>query len=166
MDNNQSNADFLKFWEHIPWKSENETLIILKGHLLVEDLIRDFCHSAVENPNELIGARLTFYQISRLCRALSKYKASNETWECVGKLNDLRNMLAHKLEPKEYDKKKEEFIDLVKSFDKSDLFTSFSKPFEYIAVSIFITYISLSVCLRFKPQGSLLTGFRTCDALK
>ncbi len=157
MADKQPSPEFLKFWAHIPWSTQNETLIILKGHLLIEDLLREFCYSKTENPDELMGARLSFSQVSKLCRALMKNKAETWTWDCISRLNDLRNMLAHKLEPKDFELKRTAFIELaISGSNEEDLFSSFPQPFEQLAVSIFVTYIALAVRLKFQsPMFSL-----------
>jgi len=155
MDNDHSQEDFRKFWEHIPWASQNEMLIILKGHLLVEDILREYCASEVKFPAELEKAKLTFTQVAQLVRAIQKYPPPQWVWGAIFKLNALRNKLAHKLIPEDFEKQKQEFVNLVGVEDEGGLFAAFPRDFEQVAVAIFMTYTALSINLRFKPQGLL-----------
>ena len=168
-DDPQRQKDFLKFWEHIEWKSQNETLILLKGHLLVEDLMREYCESKVENSSQLEKARLSFPQVLHLTRALQKYETSSWVWGAVAKLNGLRNSFAHNLTPKNYEAKRNEFIELIrtkKEVSSDNLFDKFPRDFERFGVAIFVVYAVLSTSLRFKPKGLFLDSLRIVDTPK
>lgn len=156
MSADQTNEDFLRFWKHISWKSGDETLIVLKGHLLLEDLMREYCASRMESEKYLDEARLSFSQIAHLTRALNKYQAAEWIWSGFLKVNKLRNRLAHNLEPRDYFQIRDALIEYVKlnSADKS-IYDHFSKDYEQLAISIFILHTNLSVLLRFTPRGLL-----------
>ena len=164
MQQDQTKKDFLKFWEHIPWKSQDETLIVLKGHLLIEDLMREYCASKVDKSSELEKAKLTFPQVSYLTRSLQKYEAPSWVWGAVSKLNGLRNGLAHNLTPRNYESKRDEFTEFVRSENKGDLFEQFPRDFERLGVAIFMIYTALSVNLRFKPKGLLTLAMELDDS--
>ena len=86
---------------HLFIKSENSVLIILKGHLIVEQMLRIIIKKNFLRPQLLDNARLTFYQ--SLCIVKAFYKGNIKTdwlWIAIEKLNNLRNQLAHHLEPK------------------------------------------------------------------
>ncbi len=86
--------DFL--FKHLPIKSADDLVVILKGHLLIEYLVRKFIDRRMLNPDAL--PRLTSFQSIKLAEALCLQ--SNESkwlWARVGELNALRNSLAHKL---------------------------------------------------------------------
>ncbi|WP_161891594.1 hypothetical protein [Pseudomonas juntendi] len=88
------------FKKHFPSGTDEETAV-LKGHLLVESMLRDFCMNSVPNPAHLKGARLTFKQITLLARSLCNLPVPGleYIWTLVSKLNQLRNLMAHELEP-------------------------------------------------------------------
>lgn len=92
----------------------DETLIILKTHLLIEELLRDFCVAMVEQPKHLLEARLTFKQIMMLARSLVSHN-TDWIWGVLGNLNRMRNLMAHAIEPsqKEYSRCAESIIQLV-----------------------------------------------------
>lgn len=81
----------------------DELTLILKSHLLIEELLRDFCEHSVGQPKYLRDARLTFKQI--LCLARSIYTLNvprlEWTWGAVNSLNTMRNLMAHAIEPDE-----------------------------------------------------------------
>ena len=153
----ETDKDFLKFWAHLPWSSQDETLIVLKGHLLVEDLMREFCASKVKKETELEKARLSFSQVTYLTKALKTFDEPSWVWAAVEKINILRNRLAHKLQPSDYETLRDEFIVFVRNEAKpqKELFEAFAKKHEQVAAAIFVTYSILSVNLRFTPQGLL-----------
>ncbi|MBB1520376.1 hypothetical protein [Aquipseudomonas guryensis] len=149
--------DLAKFLAHMPWDAQDETLIILKGQLLVEDLLREFCQSRVNDPAQLVKAKLNFEQTSCLSRSLLKFPGKDWVWGSAGQLNSLRNSLAHQLEPKNIEKKRSEFVQLVFSETKpsQDLMSAFKSPHGEVAAAVFLLYMSLSAQLNFKPKGLL-----------
>lgn len=96
----------------------DEQSMILKAHLLIESLMRDYCSSSVPNPEHLVGAKLNFHQVLSLTRALSpdRFKdLSDVQWAVAKHLNQLRNAMAHELEPdlQKIERGKRAIIDLV-----------------------------------------------------
>lgn len=89
-----------RFRSHLP-KSRDLTLIILKGHLLVEEQVDHLLSIWLRDAAAVSTARLSFHQ--RLCvlRALipAGLRDSN-VLRAAERLNTLRNRIAHSLEPK------------------------------------------------------------------
>lgn len=81
----------------------DELSLILKSHLLIEELLRDFCEHSVGQPKYLRDARLTFKQIFYLARSIYTLNVPRLewTWGAVASLNDMRNLMAHAIEPNE-----------------------------------------------------------------
>lgn len=81
----------------------DEQTAVLKAHLLIENIIRDFCYSSVRHPEHLRTSRLSFHQIVGLARSLMflDSPAIDTFWGMVNQLNLLRNLMAHELEPNE-----------------------------------------------------------------
>lgn len=88
------------FRKHFP-SGLDEQSAVLKAHLLIESMLRDFCMRSVDHPEYLQSARLTFNQISLLGRSMFALpvKSLDYAWTLVSKLNSLRNVMAHELEP-------------------------------------------------------------------
>jgi hypothetical protein len=68
--------------------TDDATLLILRAHLLVEERLREILARMSRSPDELLGARLSFYQVLMLCLA---------------RLNEVRNRMAHHLDPGDLD---------------------------------------------------------------
>ncbi len=84
-----------RYDEHMP-ETDDLTLVVLKGHLLIEELLVDLVHLALPHAEYLEPARLSFHQLACVARA-SLPQASDPAWELVLSLNSLRNDLAHNL---------------------------------------------------------------------
>ncbi|MCK1789666.1 hypothetical protein [Pseudomonas violetae] len=79
----------------------DEQSAVLKAHLLIEGVIRDFSYRSVRNPQHLRGSRLNFHQIVALARSLIFFTTPGLDcyWGMIDQLNKLRNLMAHELEP-------------------------------------------------------------------
>ncbi|CRI54837.1 MULTISPECIES: hypothetical protein [Pseudomonas] len=89
------------FDKHFPPDLDDESMV-LKAHLLLEAALRDFTSNLVAHPQHLDGARFRFTQVLSLAKALCPHDfgALNDlVWTCAKHLNDLRNTMAHELEP-------------------------------------------------------------------
>jgi len=75
-------------------KGSDLTLIILKGHLMLEEQLNAFLASFPIHPKALPDARLTFHQKLRVIRAFS-FAPSEKSWRLAEELNRLRNKIAH-----------------------------------------------------------------------
>ena len=152
----ENKEEFDKFYKYISIESGSETLVVLNGHLLLEDLMMDCCHSKVANDSALRDAKLGFLQLLHLCRANLSH--TPQSWVVGGlkKMNSLRNKLAHNLEPDDYKKARDEFVALIRSHsgNKSKYAENIQKHKE-IALAITDLYIALLVYLKFKPLNVL-----------
>jgi hypothetical protein len=79
------------------------TLLVLKGHLLIEDALYRMVGAKLIYPAYLSKANLRFYQLLNMARALYPVTANDEQrttllWDAIEALNTLRNRLAHRLE--------------------------------------------------------------------
>ena len=78
------------------------TLLILRAHLLIEERLRDIVAGACRAPDELATARVSFYQVFHLCRAIVG-RSDEPAWAFVARLNEVRNRMAHHLDPGDLD---------------------------------------------------------------
>jgi hypothetical protein len=83
-------------------KTDDPTLLVLRTHLMVEERLRDMIGRACNAPGELRAARLTFYQVLCICRALVG-RHDEAPWVFVERLNEVRNRMAHHLAPGDLD---------------------------------------------------------------
>jgi hypothetical protein len=112
---NKIYEDFKRFSQFIPYEGEND-LLILKGHLLVEELLSELIKHFLSKGNPLgikLEKNMMFAQKLNLCWALIGNKIDNQQWENLKKLNVLRNSMSHSLEPKDFNEKIETFTTAV-----------------------------------------------------
>jgi hypothetical protein len=91
-------AAFRRFYTLLP-KSDDASLVILKLHLLVEEQIRAFVDERLRSPEALKAAKLDCHQVICLAESLAGESVHHRFWEAARKLNELRNKIAHNLEP-------------------------------------------------------------------
>ncbi len=93
---------FQRFLEILPHGRDPE-LVLIKGHLLIEELIRVLIDCRLPNPQALreANAKLDAHQAIQLAQAFFPPGHMVDIWRAVSKLNRLRNSTAHKLEDKQ-----------------------------------------------------------------
>jgi len=96
-----SEADWAAYNElvdHLPKDDVDQTLIILKGHLLIEKLVRRFIASRLPNSGAFEKQSFTFAQCIALAESMCLDKEEpNLLWLQIKELNTIRNKLAHRL---------------------------------------------------------------------
>jgi hypothetical protein len=102
-------------WLFDPPVDTDVTLVVLKGHLLIETELIDICYRLLKNPHALEGERLRFSLRLKLVQALvGSEELPDEFWQAIKDLNAIRNKLAHRLEPNDLDTAIQQFV---KRFD-------------------------------------------------
>ncbi len=110
--NRDMDAAIGRILEHLPIKAD-PVLTLLKGHMLVEETVRKFVDAKVVSRHAVDEAQLSFHQTCCLAKALYPCDELGWLWDAAKKLNRLRNDLAHNLEPIGFNKRLEEFQELV-----------------------------------------------------
>lgn len=96
---------------HMP-RSSTLTLIVLTGHLLIEEELNKCLAAKLREPTALFDARLNFSQRLALFHALlGSEKDYPFPYSSLEKLNALRNQLAHNLEPKDLENRIKTFLE-------------------------------------------------------
>lgn len=88
-------------YESLMPDTDDLTLMVLKGHLVIEEQLFLIAQQYCALPEHLEKVRLSFAQLSNLVRALTGSNILETTWSAISKLNGLRNALAHQLEPED-----------------------------------------------------------------
>lgn len=104
--------DVSRFQKYLP-ENRDQTLIILKCHLMIEELLREIIDRSVGDPSALEDARLNFNQCRCLAKAFLANRKWDWLWDAIKKLNAVRNALAHNLEPQQIDWKISELTQYV-----------------------------------------------------
>jgi hypothetical protein len=100
-------SDLHKRFRRVMPRSKDPTLVVLKGHLLVEEQLQGIIEDQLNSTSMLKDARLTFYQKLKLAQCIIGKKFSEKTnfenreydfGKAAEKLGELRNKLAHNIE--------------------------------------------------------------------
>lgn len=105
----ESATDVIQMFDkHMP-RAKDITLIILKGHLLIEQVLTDILDTELSYSKALYDAKMSFS--NRLAVVKSIYGTdSSFPYGVIENLNSLRNQLVHNLEPKDIKSKLDDFI--------------------------------------------------------
>jgi hypothetical protein len=115
--------------------TEDPTYLVLKAHLLAEEVLYRFIESQTSRPDFLSDARLGFAQLVALSRAFHRYgKEDWWGWGALKKLNSLRNLLAHNLEPKDLKERIVEFSIFVADAIGATTDSEIGKEYERLAI--------------------------------
>ena len=93
----------LRVLKHLP--TGDLSMIVLKGHLLIEELLHAIVSSRTKNPQSVLDARLSFFQLGQIAKALTYEQRFEPIWDAIFALNSLRNTFAHTLDTPDLDKK-------------------------------------------------------------
>ena len=95
-------------------EAADPTFVVLKSHLLFEELLRDFLLKHLRHPETLQGARLSFAQLIKLCQGFaSTLEPLDWRWRALNEINRLHNALAHEFESESIDTMVVRIVDLV-----------------------------------------------------
>ncbi|WP_457009908.1 hypothetical protein [Luteimonas sp. A537] len=115
-----SDSDFDRIRDHFPDDAEM-TLQVLKGHLLVEEQLREIFALLLAFPQALRGARgasFECHQVICLVQAMTPHSALEPwLWDAAKRLNGIRNAFAHNLEPLAINEKIAGLLDFAKEQD-------------------------------------------------
>jgi hypothetical protein len=145
---NRTQEELNRFLSNLPLDSTDQVSVVLKGHLLVEELLREYVNSELSKPEKLKDARLSFHHILAIARALSKDDSSDKLWDSIEKLNNLRNKLAHSLDKKIIEKRINGFVEHISNFNPQNDFVSPNLDFGVLASCILGLCMTLSIKLR------------------
>jgi hypothetical protein len=119
LETKQFFADVARYSKHMP-QTTDSTLLVLKGHLLLEELLNKLITQYLVKPAALKDARLETHQKLCLAEALLHNHAHPWVWTALKKLNTIRNHFAHDLEPKGIEDRLADFQNFVEdNRDKS-----------------------------------------------
>jgi hypothetical protein len=104
---------FMKFLS----PDQDLTLVILKGHLLIEEQIREIIAERVKRPDVLeaedVRRRIGFDVATYIAEAFFPKELEPWLWKAARKLNTVRNAIGHSVEPRNLDTKIDDFVDSV-----------------------------------------------------
>lgn len=110
-------GDFARLLEQLPHYAEREELIILKGHLLVEELLRAYVDTRLPNASAFHHRQFSFCRCVMIAKALTVPSNASWVFEGATKLNSLRNDIAHNLDPNEYSTHMADFLSWIEGHE-------------------------------------------------
>ena len=87
-----------------------ELVLILKGHLLIEEQVTSIIRQNVEDFAPLETARLSFDQKLRVAKAIGGELFSDASFDAARAINKMRNKIAHQPEPPDLQAMIDEFL--------------------------------------------------------
>ena len=76
------------------------TLVALKSHLIMESAIDNVIRLIFFHPDIILDARINFFQKVEIVRAYALREDEMSIWKLMHAIAELRNEVAHNLEPK------------------------------------------------------------------
>jgi len=87
-----------RFDKHMP-DTDDVSLIVLKGHLLIEEMLIDIRDKLLPHAEYLDSVNISFNQLLHVIRSAIESKHDHKSWDLIIEFNRLRNKLIHNLEP-------------------------------------------------------------------
>lgn len=94
--NKNSKAYFGKLKDHLPLVKD-PTVVILRGHLFVEELLDELIAANLKDGDAIQDARLSFYQKLCIVQGFIGRAGKDHILKPIFALNKLRNEIGHKL---------------------------------------------------------------------
>jgi len=105
--------------DHLPKEDADPVLIILKGHLLIERLVRKFILSRLPNSEAFDKANFNAAQCIVLAESMClKNKEPEWLWKQVKEINTIRNKLAHNLDYESVEPRIKNFVSTISNAQK------------------------------------------------
>lgn len=89
-----------RYDKHMP-DTNDLSLIVLKGHLLIEEMLIDIRDKILPHAEYLDSINMSFNQLLYVVRSAIESKHDHKSWDLIIEFNRLRNKLVHNLEPPE-----------------------------------------------------------------
>ena len=140
------------------------TYLVLKAHLLAEEILYEFLQSQAHQPKYIEDARLSFAQCSSLAKAFHRFSRPDWwAWSALSKLNSLRNLLAHNLEPTNTKEKIVDFTIYVAQSIGATKESEIAKEFDLLIakgmhpflLALVALHLALCTTLGYDPQEKL-----------
>ncbi len=132
------NERYLDFLEHLPSNTQDKSLIAIKGHLLLEIVLREYIYERVNYPDRLRNKNISFANLIDFSSSLEEGNKVQWVWKALRLANKIRNQLAHSLLPEKLDKLESEFVEYVIANDgKLTVETTKELKFEKLTLAYF-----------------------------
>lgn len=134
-------------WDDFMPDTEDLSLVILKGHLLVEEMLSELLVHILPFPQHIEGLNLGFRQKASIVRAACQYDENNKAWDLINALNKTRNELVHNLEPPKLEKVLAALFSVHKQVDVVDV--PIDRSQDHLAKTSIRLELAIQDCMRF-----------------
>lgn len=149
------NIDHLNSYiKHLPVEVKDRTLIILKGHLLLEIALKEYISKRIPHPDRIKNKQIAFPSLISFASSLEDNSNDAWLWEALKKVNGLRNNVAHRLDDLGRQKDKE-LIDYVNTNDGICIIEIEDEIVEYEPIAISLLQIFDSLIHSYPKSKSL-----------
>lgn len=124
---------------------DRESVVILKGHLMIEESLDNIICNFVHHKNPIHKARLNFIQKIYIAKSMSVSDSDHSMWLLIEKINTLRNDFSHNLTSEKRQDKIKTVIALYKKETEGNDFNYDWKGMELYEQLVFV----ISLCLGF-----------------
>jgi hypothetical protein len=150
----QKMISFWRFTELLP-KGPDPDLTILKGHLLIEERLRELIDFKLPFSQALEDAHLSAYQVICLAESFFSQQTDPWLWDVLKKLNKLRNDIAHKIEPSSIDQRMKEISATVKITIYPETGFGIDHPFIEFWLSLWVIDLCLIILREIQSNQTL-----------
>jgi hypothetical protein len=110
---------FSRYDKHMP-DTDDLSLIVLKGHLLIEEMLIDIRDKLLPHAEHLDSANINFNQLVCVIRSGLRSKHDHSSWDLIIGVSKLRNQLVHNLEPHDIENRLSQLFGLYGQTQPSD----------------------------------------------
>ncbi len=103
-----------KLYKHLDLLG-GEIEVILKGYLLIQNILLRILEKSVQATKKIAEARLGYHRLACIVQALHEDRRGDWVWKAVFDLNILRNNIAHRLDSPNIEELIEDFISYVRA---------------------------------------------------
>lgn len=132
---------YLEFLEHLPADTQEKSLIAIKGHLLLEVVLKEYIYERVRHPDRLRNKNITFVNLIDFASSLEDNNKIQWIWKALRDANKIRNALAHSLAPEKLDLLELNFVQYIVANDgELSVKTTEELKFENLTLAYFQLY--------------------------
>jgi hypothetical protein len=140
---------------------------VLRGHLVIEELLYTAIAAHCQEPDLLKDANLKYSQLIPLFRSLAKIHLMKEKdWAILTELNSLRNALAHRIEPEDISARIERLVKMILGREGTKSFQHPLHSKQSLRGALAHLFGRLSVITVFQSTLQELTRYQLKDATK
>lgn len=137
----------------ILFKITDPELKLIKGHLLIEELLFELVNLKMKKTSSIVNSKLTFSQLIMFFEGLYYEEELNIEWLCssIKQLNKIRNKLAHNLSTDNFQVEINKFTTFVFQNNKTN-----NNPIDKLMLALFIILSKLVYILSLSKKINLL----------